>query len=173
MIGLLIQPARSENSRAIAEVHVESWQQAYKGLLSARYLAALSVPEREAIWRGMAERDPAHLLLAHVNGRVVGFVAFGASRDEDAPAQCAEIMAIYVKPDAWSTGAGRELWRSALRRIVEEGYRTVSLWVIAGNARAIRFYEKAGFVAEPASRKTFEIDGAAIDEVRYRYDPAG
>jgi ribosomal protein S18 acetylase RimI-like enzyme len=170
---MLIEPASSEDCRAIAEAHVESWQHAYKALLPAQYLAALSVSEREAMWRRMHERQPAHLLVARNAGQVVGFVAFGDSRDEGAPSDRAEVWAIYVKPAFWSVGAGRLLWLAALQRILAEGYKTVSLWVIAGNERAIRFYEHAGFVAEPESRKRFELGGAMLEEVRYVTVPAG
>ena len=51
-----IATATSEDCRAIAEVHVESWQRAYKGILPEQYLASLSVAEREA----RAQRKPHH-----------------------------------------------------------------------------------------------------------------
>jgi len=168
-----IDAATSDDCRGIAEVHVESWQHAYKDILPEHYLASLSVVEREAMWRRMIERQPSHLLLARAGGQVAGFVAFGASRDEGASAHCAEIWAIYVRPAFWSVGAGRQLWFSALQQVLAEGYKTVSLWVIAGNQRAVRFYERAGFVAEPASRKQFELGGATLEEIRYVRDSAG
>jgi ribosomal protein S18 acetylase RimI-like enzyme len=162
-----LDSATTEDCRAIAEVHVESWQRAYKGILPEEYLATLSRDEREAMWRQMVERDPSHLVLARSADQVVGFVAFGASRDADAPADRAEIWAIYVKPACWSTGAGRLLWLEALQRILAEGYRSISLWVLVGNERAARFYQRAGFVAEPESRKSFEIGGVTLEELRY------
>jgi ribosomal protein S18 acetylase RimI-like enzyme len=162
-----IQAATSEDCRAIAEVHVDSWQHAYRGILPEQYLASLSVAEREAMWRRMVERQPSHLLVARAAGQVVGFVAFGASRDEGAPNDRAEIWAIYVKSASWSTGTGRLLWLEALQRIVAEGYKSVSLWVIAANERAVRFYERAGFVVEPESRKSFELGGTTLEELRY------
>jgi ribosomal protein S18 acetylase RimI-like enzyme len=165
--GMRLDSATAEDCRAIAEVHVESWQRAYKDLLPEEYLASLSVAEREAMWRDMVEREPAHLVLARSANQVVGFVAFGASRDEGAPVDRAEIWAIYVKPACWSTGAGRLLWLEALPRILAEGYKSISLWVIVGNERATRFYERAGFVPEPESRKSFEIGGTTIEELRY------
>jgi ribosomal protein S18 acetylase RimI-like enzyme len=162
-----IESATAEDCRSIAELHVESWQHAYEGLLPASYLASLSVAEREAMWRRMVEHEPSHLVLARTANQIVGFVAFGASRDEGAPAERAEIWAIYVKPACWSTGTGRLLWLEAVKRIVAEGYKSISLWVIVGNERAARFYERAGFALEPGSRKTFELGGTTLEELRY------
>ena len=167
-----IESATAEDCRAVAEVHVESWQHAYKAFLPEQYLASLSVADREAGWRRMVERFPSHLLLARSAGQVAGFVAFGASRDEGAPPGRAEVFAIYVKPAFWSAGAGRQLCVAALQQLRTEGYESVSLWVIAGNERAIKFYERAGFVAEPESRKQFELGGVTLEEVRYVRSPA-
>lgn len=146
---------------------MESWRNAYRSLINEQYLASLSVEDREAMWREVVEKHLAHVLVAHEAGKVIGFAAFGSSRDEDAPADQAEIHAIYVAPESWSTGAGRVLWLDVFRRIQADGYKYVSLWVITGNERAIRFYEKAGFVAEPDSRKSFELGGTALEEIRY------
>ena len=162
-----IQEATTDDSRAIAELHVDVWQRAYRDILPENYLASLSTSEREATWRRMVEQQPAHLLVARVADAVIGFVAFGASRDEDAPTDRAEIWAIYVEPASWSTGAGQALWLRAQQRIVAEGYKSASLWVLADNERAVHFYEQAGFVLEPKSRKSFELGGTSVEEVRY------
>lgn len=50
-----IRSATFEDCRAVAEVHVESWQNAYRGTLPEEYLASLSVAERETMWRQMVE----------------------------------------------------------------------------------------------------------------------
>ena len=162
-----IKFATLDDCRSIAEVHVESWQHAYRGILSDQYLASLSVSEREAMWRGMIEQQPKHLLVACTNGQVVGFVAFSTTHDQDAPIDRGEIFSIYVKSTFWSVGAGRLLWLEALQQLTAEGYKSISLWVIAGNRRAIRFYERAGFAIDQNSRKSFELGGTTLDEVRY------
>jgi ribosomal protein S18 acetylase RimI-like enzyme len=168
-----IEPATPRDCRAVAEVHVESWQHAYKDLLPAQFLASLSVQERETMWRSVVERQPKHLLVARSAGQVVGFVAFGACRDEGAPSDRAEVWAIYVKPAFWSSGAGYQLWLTAQQQLRAERYKTVSLWVFADNQRATSFYTRAGFQAEPASRKRFELGGAMLEEVRYVLTLAG
>lgn len=162
-----IQPATLDDCQSIAQVHVESWQQAYEQILPTPYLASLSVTEREAMWRQAVERWPSQLLVARTEGQIVGFVSFGASRDDGASPECAEIWAIYVRPALWSSGIGRELWLAARQRILQAGYKSISLWVFASNERAIRFYERAGFRAELESRKQFELGGAGVEEVRY------
>lgn len=162
-----IQRATADDCRAIAEVHVASWQAAYAQFLPADFLASLSVEERESMWQRAVAGGVTRLLCAKDTERVVGFAAFGKSRDEDAPAKRAEMYAIYVLPALWSRGVGSALWRAALELIRAEGYTSTSLWVMAGNDRAMRFYSAVGFSPEAGSAKQFELGGATVREIRY------
>jgi ribosomal protein S18 acetylase RimI-like enzyme len=170
-----ISPATLEDCRAIAEVHVLSWQHAYRDLLPADYLASLAVDRREAIWRGAIASGTPRLLVARAAGgrpgsgsfAVSGFVAFGRSRDADAPALTAEIWAIYVAPSFWAQGQGRALWLAAQQEIRRAGFAAVTLWVIARNTQARRFYAAAGFAPETDSTKSFTLGGTQLEEVRY------
>ena len=47
------------------------------------------------------------------------------------------------------------------------GFAESVLWVLPGNARARRFYEVAGWVADGSSRES-EVLGVSVPEVRYR-----
>lgn len=159
--------AALEDARAVARIHVTAWQEAYKEILSAEYLAGLSIDKRQCYWSEVIPKGNPEISIAKVDESVVGWVAFGKCRDADAPSTAGEIWAIYVAPDFWSTGAGRALWFQARQKLAAVGYRTVSLWVLADNARAIDFYRKAGFTAEPGSAKEFELGGLTLKEVRY------
>jgi GNAT superfamily N-acetyltransferase len=159
--------AAVSDARGIAEVQVLSWQAAYRGLLSEATLAALSVPQRERTWHeALARGTPELLLVDGPDGDVVGWIAFGRSRDPGAAAQVAEVWALYVHPDHWSAGIGRALWHAARQRLIESGFATTTLWVLTGNPRARRFYAAAGFVAEPATEKPFELGGQTVLELR-------
>ena len=157
-----------EDSCAIARAQVRSWQAAYEGLLPPEYLAGLSVEQRETLWREFISRGEPQLLIARDGECIVGFIAFGRCRDEDAEASQAEIWAIYVVPSHWSQGLGARLWRQSRRRLEEQRYETVSLWVLTGNTRAIQFYAGVGFEPDEASRKEVVIGGRALEEIRYR-----
>lgn len=166
-----IRAAGPSDARGIAEVHVEAWRHAYRGLLPDAFLEKRSVDEREAQWRAwFADPTPrSGILVAGEEGRIVGFASFGPSRDEDAPAGTGEVPAIYVAPAVLGTGVGRELLRAATGALREAGFVRASLWVLEANERARRFYEKAGWVWDgTTSQHDFECANRPV--VRYASD---
>ena len=162
-----IRLADASDARAIAEVHVHTWQAAYRGIVPQDYLDAMSVDKREIIWRESIARKAPELWVAQSQSAITGWVAFDRSRDADARPAVGEVQAIYVAPDHWSTGTGRELWQLARARLLERGFTSVTLWVLEENERATRFYRAAGFTANLATRKNLVIGGKALAELRY------
>ena len=73
---------------------------------------------------------------------VIGFVAYGAYRDQTLP-QCGEIYAIYVLREYHGKQVGYALMNAAFERL--SGKDQIALWVLKGNERATRFYEQYGF----------------------------
>ena len=151
--GLIIEPATAADAQGIAKVHVASWQAAYKGILPEALLASLSVSDRAAMWTQIIGEHSAQILLTKREEQIVGFVSFGASRDTDAAPNSFEIQAIYVNPSDWSTGIGNELMQTAIAHIKANEAKLLTLWVLADNVRAIRFYEKLGLVLEHGASK--------------------
>lgn len=150
----------------LARVHVQSWQAAYAGLLDAVYLAGLSVEERMLSWqRILAAGASTTWVRRDDEGRVQAFLSHGPCRDRGAPADRGEIWALYAHPSQWGQGTGRRLMEGALRTMQAQGLRSVSLWVLRGNRRAIRFYEAAGFAEVPGSAQRFELGGRPVEEV--------
>lgn len=86
MTAAVIRPARPEDARGIAEVHVASWRAAYAGLIPQQVLDDLSVDRREQMWREAASSGRSVLLIAAAPAGILGFFSGGASRDEDAGA---------------------------------------------------------------------------------------
>ena len=160
-----IRPAGQEDALAIETIRVQGWQAAYRHVFPAAELDALPIdPER---WRSRIAVPPPGwtTIVCEDDGTIVGFASTGPSRDED---DLGELYAIYVHPDAWSTGAGRALMAAAENALAAE-FGAALLWVLEDNPRARRFYERAGW-APDGVRKAEERFGVRAPEVRYRKD---
>ncbi len=163
-----VRVATLDDAEAITRVHVATWQVAYRGQLPDAYLDDLTaeIPRRTEWRRGVLRhpRDPAQSTFVAVrSGEVVGFVSSGPS---DADATRGEVYAIYVDPAAWSTGAGRALMERAVAELAALGFSHAVLWVLESNARARRFYERAGWVADGATKVDTRGD-VVLREMRY------
>jgi hypothetical protein len=55
---------------------------------------------------------------------------------------------------------------AARGRLVDVGFHDASLWVLAGNERAERFYRADGWLPDGVERRD-ELRGAPADEVRF------
>ncbi len=162
-----MRPARGADAGAIAAVHVASWQAAYRGLLPDEYLASQSVPIRTGQWETvLADPQAGHVLVVLREGQVVGFAHAGPSGDTDAPPLTGEIVTIYLHPDVWGQGLGRQLQDEVLRRLTRDGFRSATLWMLATNDRARRFYLRQGWSLIEGQR-TQEFGGQEVIDHRF------
>lgn len=99
-----VRRAELADARAIAEVHVRTWQAAYRHAFPAEVLDSLSVDDREDLARQLLARWSEVIWVAEAEGRIVGFAAVGPSRTED---DSGELYAIYVLPRPGARGRRR------------------------------------------------------------------
>lgn len=167
---LNIRSATLADAPTLAEVHVRSWQWAYRGQLPDAYLDRLSdtlerrVAARQAELANLPPDD--RWWVAEQAGQIIGFAITQPSRDDDAPPYTAEVSLIYLLQEAAGKGIGRALFAHAVADLRQRGYRQATLWVLESNERARRFYEAAGWRPDGAS-KAEERPGALLREVRY------
>ncbi|MEV0169975.1 GNAT family N-acetyltransferase [Streptomyces sp. NPDC050803] len=152
----------------VAEIRIGGWRTAYRGLMPQPYLDALSVADDAERRRTRFSQGDGTLvnLIAERSGTTVGWACHGPYRDGDTRTEDAELYAIYVDPGHYGDGAGRALLEESVRRCTAAGHRRMLLWVLKGNVRARRFYERAGFRPDGAE-EPFEVDGVPVPEVRY------
>jgi putative acetyltransferase len=113
---------------AAIELWRRTWQQHYP---------QIDFAERVAWWRERWRNElvpVATIMLAERDGALVGFVTVDP--------KTRYLDQIVVAPQAWGSAVGAALLAEA-RRLSPDG---LDLKVNADNARAIRFYEKHGFV---------------------------
>lgn len=156
-----------EDGLALARVWVAAWQAAYAGLMPSDYLAGLDADQARSRFEESLRANPSVLVLES-NGDILGFSAFGASRDPDAGPATGEVIAINLHPSCWRQGLGRELLHETLLRLHGRGFSEATLWVLDGNARARQFYEASGWRSDGVEKHDDKLTGFALHEVRYR-----
>lgn len=169
MSSYSVRPAVARDAKAIAEIHVATWHAAYKDLMPDDYLAGMTVDKRQAYWREAIEYSEPQVLVATEGEKIVGFVGFDRSRDPKTRSSVGEIWALYVSPEHWRKGVGLQLWDGARDGLKDEGCTQVTLWVLLGNERALKFCEHAaGFKREMPSLKTVDFGSAKLEELRLK-----
>jgi GNAT superfamily N-acetyltransferase len=156
---VVVRPAVVGDADDLGSVHVRAWQVGYRGLMEDEYLDGLSVTDRQRTWReGLAQPLPDRDVV------VVEDPADG----RDTPGR-GELWAINLEPEAWGRGLGAPLLAGAEQALRSRGCSTAHLWVLEGNARARRFYEREGW-APDGGDKDGTFGGRTLREVRYGRD---
>ncbi len=161
-----IRNASIEDAREIAEVHIASWRAIYRGHMPTSVLDALDIEQRTAQWREWLALPDADCMVVE-SPPIIGFCNVAPCRDADIEPNTGEITAIYLHPDHWRRGIGRELLAAAVGRACEQGHYALSLWVLRENQRARSFYEALGFSSDGRERTDTHLIGAPLYEVRY------
>src|SRR5665213_477873 len=163
---MLVRTANATDAQRIAQIHVETWRTAYRGQISDAVLEAQSVERRARFWRERLTQARGSVIVAE-DDSVIGFCDLIPSRDKDASQVVGEIAAIYVLCEHWRKGAGRALCDCALSEARRRGYELVTLWVLASNSGARRFYEAMGFSIDGVTKTEKASDESELHEIRF------
>jgi RimJ/RimL family protein N-acetyltransferase len=134
-----------------------------------RWLAMSEAPpptlESEREWYQQSKQDPASVLwsIESEDGRLVGDVGLGLI---DKTHRRAEVGIFIGDKTLWGRGLGTHAISRVLRYAFDElGLRRVQLYVDEDNLRAIRCYEKCGFVREGLLRGYRLREGKPVNEI--------
>ena len=133
--------------RGIArDTFIETFSEANKAEDMERYLTENFSEEQLA--RELSNPD-SFFYVAEVNGHVVGYLKLNTARAQTEPqaADALEIERIYVLGSYHGGGVGQALYHHAMSVAEDRKASYVWLGVWEHNHRALRFYEKNGFIA--------------------------
>lgn len=164
----VVFPAGPADAEALADVHVTSWRETYKGLLPDAYLARMSVPAHARRFaHQLLHPGPDDVTLAAADRTgIVGYAQGGPSR-RGAPGE-AEVATLYLLRAVQRQGLGGRLLRGAARALAAHGARSLVISVLRDNLAARGFYEHLGGEAEPP-RQERGPGGGLLFEVAYRW----
>jgi ribosomal protein S18 acetylase RimI-like enzyme len=162
-----IRRATPEDAAAIARIQVRGSEWAYRELLPSWPLPTEErIAQRTHAWLSqLAPESERHSFVAESRDEPIGFVTCGPTEDATRMSS-GEIFAIYLEPHVVGSGVGCALFAHAVASLAARGFADAVLWVLEDNARARRFYERAGWTADGA-RKAYERGGPLCHEIRY------
>jgi len=141
--AIVIREGRAADAPALAAIHRRARQAAMPGLREAHSEAEV------ADWIAATLMRVHRVAVAEQDGAPVGYIGFG----EDAR-HGPMVLHLYLAPDWRGKGIGARLLQAAADALGPQ----LSLYCIARNAGALRFYQRQGF------RIAARSDGAGTEE---------
>jgi ribosomal protein S18 acetylase RimI-like enzyme len=154
-----IRPAATKDLPDIASLHIQSWRDAYAGVLPASFLNEPLEQEFTSYWRDIAIQSQDVVLVAE-NAYLCGFIAVWCRPTP-------YIDNLHITPYLRSKNIGTTLLTSAAEVLLAQGHRTAYLWVFESNQKAVRFYERMGGVITETSPQ--DIFGYSIPSLKVEW----
>lgn len=159
MTSHVIRQAVLQDAEAIAKIHVQSWQESYKGIIGQSFLDNISYEKRLEMRRKILNANDVMTYVAcNPQNEIVAFCDRGPAHN------CSEaeweIYAIYVLEKYKHQGIGKKLFEHAGKDL-----SSVIAWVLKENKTARRFYEGQG--GQLIQKHAIKIGTQSLDEVCY------
>ena len=169
-----VRIARPSDAPAVGLVQAAVWRAAYAHVLPQEVVARFDGPSFARVWRDSLANPPSphHVLLVACAGdQIVGFAAVGPSVDPDATETSGEVLVLGVHPDARRGGHGSRLLNAAVDTLRDQGFRSISTWLLAGEEDSRAFLTAAGLSPDSAYRdRVIDANGKVAREVRLTAD---
>ena len=148
-MAVILREPSIEDAADLGRVHQQCWVETYVDLVPEEFWDHSTEARRIGMWERMLRRSETgrRLMLAEVDGSVVGFALAAASvarEHPEAPAEDSiEIRMLYLTRSHHGSGIGQQL----LDAVLFPG-EAAQLWVAEQNPRAQAFYRRNGFLAD-------------------------
>jgi GNAT superfamily N-acetyltransferase len=151
-----LRPATADHAEAVAAIWASGWRDGHLGHVPD---ALLTVRTPESFRTRAAERLADTTVAVTAEGEVAGFVMVVGD----------EVEQVYVSAAHRGSGLAAPLLAEAERQVAAGGHRRAWLAVVAGNARARRFYERCGWVDEGPFEYAATVSDGTIPVPAHRY----
>jgi GNAT superfamily N-acetyltransferase len=153
--GVQLRGASSDDVEAVASIWRDGWPDGHLGNVPDELVAARTAES----FSSRAAQRVGDTVVAVVGGAVAGFVMVVDD----------EVEQVYVSSRHRGTGVAAALLGEAERRVRTNGHERAWLAVVAGNARARRFYERMGWTDEGAFDYPAANSGSTVPVPCQRY----
>jgi GNAT superfamily N-acetyltransferase len=100
----------------MAEVHMRSWEAAYKNIISEEYIKEKNAT-RPALWKRIVTDENQYQCVILENGKTVGIMCVVPKpQEDDLSGEFAELEDIYLHPDYYRQGIGTQAMEFAYEK---------------------------------------------------------
>ena len=155
-----------EDAEAVTDVLINTWQTAYRGIVSDECLDHL---DRETLIE-RRRRQYRDYIVAVSDGRIAGFCWYvnDNSFSKDLPDIDCEVVALYVLPESERQGIGRKMMSYSFDDLKKQGRKKMVIWCLKENYSGRKFYEK--MCGKIFGEHKTHIGNLDYDEVGFLYD---
>jgi L-amino acid N-acyltransferase YncA len=161
-----IRAAKRADGVAIGRVHVETWRDAYAGVLPDSVLVRMTAEMEGRKWTNTIAGSEPVLVAETAEGAVVGFGNCGAARPFGL-SFTGEVYTLYVLPDYQGVGLGGRLLHALFARLAAGGHRSAVIWVLGANPSRF-FYEAMG--GRCVAERDEHLWGVTLPQAAYGWD---
>ncbi len=168
MENIIIRNVKEKDIPSIAEIQVNGWKTAYKGIIDDVVLNTMN--KNDKIERFKSNYQKNGFIVAELKNEVVGFCRYIESNEFTPDMQnidC-EITALYVKPELKYNGIGTKLFQFVTNEFKIKSKTKMILWCLKDNEPSKKFYTKMG--GKIAKERVIEIGENNYYEVGFEYD---
>lgn len=153
---LIIRKALIRDLRAITDIYNE----AISKTIATFDIEPKGAAEQEAWFNEHGPGNP--IIVAELEGRIVGWASLSKWSDRCAYARTAEVS-LYVVESQQGKGFGRRLLQAILQKGHEAGLHTVIARIAEGNEASIHLHESLGFKHVGVMKEVGEKFGRLLD----------
>ncbi|HLE12816.1 MAG TPA: GNAT family N-acetyltransferase [Bacteriovoracaceae bacterium] len=159
-----IRPAKSSDAESCAKIHMQSWEETYRGIMPDSILNSVKFESRLKMWGKIISEPNIFTFVAEVKGEgIVGYCSGGKNRSSLFPGH-GEISGIYLLKKYQGMGIGVALFNRGMRHLTSLGFSKMALWVLTEN-KTRQFYEKLG--GTPGPCQDVPVEGTVLKEISY------
>lgn len=160
---VLLRPAHPADVEGIQRVADAAWHAVYDDILGPDVVDQMLEEwyEDDAIESGV-DHDAQDFFVAVRDETVIGYAHVGPHP----PRRVHQLYRLYVHPDEWRSGIGRQLLAEVEQALYDRDVNFYEAEVLADNDVAVSFYESTGF--ERVETDETELGGVTASEYIYR-----
>ncbi|AEG61500.1 GNAT family N-acetyltransferase [Desulforamulus ruminis] len=138
-----IRYATVGDEKYIADVIINTWKVAYRGIVSDDFLLSLTPEKHEKLFKeSLSKKIGTTLVLEDREGKIVGMASGGAERSGEF--DC-EIVALYILPGYQKKGYGKQLFKKLVQEFKANDFTSMIIWTFKAN-KDLQFYKRLGGV---------------------------